>query len=292
MNSTELVPAAELAGGGGRGSLVPLPAYPPGIPGIRTQEAEVMVNTSRGDRYWRLRLHAPAIAAAAAPGQFVMLGAAAGVRRHPVLPRPMALYDWDIRAGWIEVCYGVVGEGSALLTEFPRGSAMTVIGPLGRGFEVAPGARSVLLVGRGIGVCSLTSLAGPAARRGIAVTAVLSARRPAAVTGRDVLARHGIRDILTVIDTDGSSAPDRLADTLLDRFDTAPPDQIFTCGSERLTALCAELALHWAADLQVSVEARMACGLGYCHGCSSGHRAPSAEAPLVCKDGPVFRWSA
>lgn len=274
-----------------RGGLISLPAYPTGAPGIRSHEAEVLANFPRGDRYWLLRLHAPRIAAAAVPGQFVMLTAAAGQRLHPVLPRPMALYDWDRRAGWIDVVYGVVGEGSALLTEFRVGSAIVVIGPLGRGFDLAPGSRSVLLIGRGIGVCSLTALAGPARKRGIAVTAVLSARTQAAIAGQDVLARYGIRDITTVVDTDGSSAPDRLAETLTDRFDLAPPDQIFTCGSERLTALCTDLAARWHADLQVSLEARMACGLGYCHGCSSGHGASGTESPLVCKDGPVFRWS-
>ncbi|GAB0105191.1 dihydroorotate dehydrogenase electron transfer subunit [Nocardia sp. JMUB6875] len=286
MNSTE-VPIQHTAG-----RLATLPAWTTGVPGIAAHHAEVLANSARGDRYWQLRLRAPDIAAVARPGQFVMLTAASGARLHPVLPRPMALYDWDIRAGWIDVVYGVVGEGSALLTEFRAGTAMTVVGPLGRGFDLDPAASSVLLIGRGIGVCSLTALAGQAARSGVETTVVLSARSRAALAGSEVLARHGIRDVITVLDSDGSSTPERLTARLLDRFDTAPPAQIFTCGSERLTDLCARLATRWRADLQVSLEARMACGLGYCHGCSSGRGGSGVEDPLVCADGPVFRWTA
>ncbi|MCU1640746.1 MAG: pyrDII [Nocardia sp.] len=278
------------AGEGPAGRLTPLPGEAAGTSGARVVDAEVVANSHRGDRYWRLRLYAPEVAAAASPGQFVMLTVAGSPAGSPVLPRPMALYDWDSHAGWIDVLYGVVGAGSLLMTGFATDDRMTVVGPLGRGFALDPATRSILLVGRGIGICSLTALAGAAARRGVHVTAVLSARSPAALTGQDVLSRYGIGDLVEVVDADGSSAPIRLAEALIDKLDRQPPEQIFTCGSERLTALCAELALRWNADLQVSLEARMACGLGYCHGCSSGRRTSTEEAPLVCKDGPVFRW--
>ena len=35
----------------------------------------------------------------------------------------------------------------------------------------------------------------------------------------------------------------------------------------------------------------MACGLGFCHGCAAGRPGLPAETPLVCRDGPVFRWA-
>jgi len=41
--------------------------------------------------------------------------------------------------------------------------------------------------------------------------------------------------------------------------------------------------------VQVSLEAHMACGLGYCHGCATGTRTADEESPLICRDGPVFR---
>ncbi|MBO0872611.1 MAG: dihydroorotate oxidase electron transfer subunit, partial [Pseudonocardia sp.] len=61
-------------------------------------------------------------------------------------------------------------------------------------------------------------------------------------------------------------------------------------GSERLARLAAELGGRWRASVQVCLEAHMACGLGYCHGCatSTGGGPPR----LVCRDGPVFRLTA
>jgi dihydroorotate dehydrogenase electron transfer subunit len=58
--------------------------------------------------------------------------------------------------------------------------------------------------------------------------------------------------------------------------------------------LATEVARASGASVQVSIEARMACGLGFCHGCATGIVGASEESPLVCVDGPVFgcRWDA
>jgi dihydroorotate dehydrogenase electron transfer subunit len=77
---------------------------------------------------------------------------------------------------------------------------------------------------------------------------------------------------------------------LRSRFDAVPPSAIMVCGSNRLTAMATKLAQAWEADLQVSLEENMACGIGYCHGCAAPMRSqPDREGPLVCVDGPVFR---
>ena len=89
-------------------------------------------------------------------------------------------------------------------------------------------------------------------------------------------------------DSDGSSDPGRLETRLRELLDDAPPALIAACGSARLEALAQRLAGAWGAEVQVALEAHMACGLGYCHGCSTGDRTASSEAPLVCRDGPVF----
>ena len=63
---------------------------------------------------------------------------------------------------------------------------------------------------------------------------------------------------------------------------------VAVCGSNRLLRLAMELGAPQEASVEVSLEAHMACGLGYCHGCSTGHPGLASESPLVCKDGPVF----
>lgn len=251
--------------------------------------ARVITHERLGDRYMALTLDAPRIATSAQPGQFVMLTAARGDENAPALPRPMAIYSRDPAAGTIEILYGVIGAGTRQLAGFAPGEQMYVVGPLGRCFETAD-SRSVLLVGRGIGTCSLTTVAEERARLGLDTIAVTSARTPGTVIGADFYRDHGARSVYSVTDVDGSSSPDSLFNVLAKDWDDAPPDAILTCGSDRLTRLCERLGSRWGASLQVSVEAHMACGLGYCHGCASGARSEGDESPLICQDGPVFAW--
>jgi dihydroorotate dehydrogenase electron transfer subunit len=261
--------------------LLPAREYPRPV----TVDARVLANRHLSDRYWQLSLAVPHIAGSFEPGQFVMITVTRSVSEGPVLPRPMAIYDADRATGRIEIVYSVVGVGTRALTTFGVGDTVGVVGPLGRGFH--PPAGDVLLLGRGIGICSLTPLAALANDDAV-VTAVASGRHPGAILGREVYQAHGVR-LLAVHDADGSSAPDRLATRLQDLLDTAPPALIAACGSARLEALALRLAARWGSDVQVALEAHMACGLGYCHGCSTGDRSAAAEAPLICRDGPVFR---
>lgn len=268
---------------------LPAPATPRPAPTV--QRAPVLEHRPIADRYRFLRLAAPTIAERALPGQFVMITVARDGEGAPVLPRPMAIYRTDAAAGTVDILYGVVGPGTERLAGFRTHETMTVVGPLGRWFEVGPKVRSVLLVGRGIGTCSLTTVAQQAELSGVAVTAVTSARHRSALIGVDLYREFGVRAVHAVTDEDGTSGPDALFDRLTGQLEDDPPQLILTCGSERLTRLCERLADHWTgAAVQVSVEAHMACGLGYCHGCATGARSSGEESPLICKDGPVFAW--
>jgi dihydroorotate dehydrogenase electron transfer subunit len=250
--------------------------------------AEVLGNRRHSDRYRHLRLAAPSIAASARPGQFVMLTAARAQSAGPVLPRPMAIYARDGETGVFDILYAVIGEGTRALSTFTAGDRIVVVGPLGQGFVIRPDTERLLLVGRGIGTCSLTTVAQDLAREPVEVVAVTSGRHPGAVIGADLFREHGASPVWAVDDTDGSSEVDELRTRLCSELDDRPPQQILTCGSDRLARLCAELGTRWGVSVQVSVEAHMACGLGYCHGCATGAPSEHDESPLVCRDGPVF----
>ena len=270
--------------------LLPPPRTAAGPPCL--VDAEVVEHRHVTDRYWLLRLHAPQIAATARPGQFLMLTIAREASEGPVLPRPMAIYTADPNRGVVDVMYGVVGAGTRLMTTFEVAASMAVVGPLGRGFDLGATTRSILLVGRGIGTCSLTMLAFEAQRRGVQVTALDSARTAHALVADAAYQAAGVRDLLQVLDSDGTSEPAAVRALLEATLGERPPQQIYTCGSSRLAELSLALGDGWDADVQVSLEAHMACGLGYCHGCASGQRVAAAETPLICKDGPVFRMTS
>lgn len=254
--------------------------------------ARVETHRHVADRYWFLRLYAPEIALAAEPGQFLMLTIARDDELGPVLPRPMAIYDVDATNGFVDVMYGVVGGGTRRLSTFAPGEHVTTVGPLGQGFVVPDHVGRILLLGRGIGTCSLTLLAAQTASRGLEVVAVDSARTGRALVADETYRRAGVTRLIQVTDADGTSEVGELSRRLVSDDDSTPPGAVFVCGSNRLTRLAVHLGERWGAEVQVSLEAHMACGLGYCHGCSSGQRSADAEAPLVCRDGPVFRWTS
>jgi len=250
----------------------------------------VIAHAPAAERYMSLTLDAPDIAALTLPGQFLMLTAARRGERTPALPRPMAVYSANAESGLVTVLYGVVGEGTRVLQSFEPGERMYVVGPLGQPFTFRPADRRALLLGRGIGTCSLTTICEFEWAKPLDVIAVTSARTPGTIVGGDFYRAHNAVAVHEVTDEDGTSAPEDLFRMLTDAYDDAPADVIVTCGSERLTRLAERLASRWSARVQVSIEAHMACGLGYCHGCASGARSEGDESPLICNDGPVFSW--
>jgi dihydroorotate dehydrogenase electron transfer subunit len=200
----------------------------------------------------------------------------------------MAIYRYLPASDEFEIVYRVIGTGTRVMSERVAGTAAELVGPVGHGFQLADDLEGLLVIGRGIGTCSVTSAAEAAALRGARVYAVASARRPDAVIGMELYAALGAQ-ALAVTDTEGTSDPATVEAFVLPLLRAKRVQQIFVCGSNRLVALAARLAAPFGADVQVSLEARMACGIGYCHGCSHGAVGESEEAPLVCREGPVFR---
>lgn len=251
-------------------------------------DACVEVNTQVGE-LWKLEMRAPEVARRALAGQFVMVTVPAGGSEKKTLPRPMALYDWDVDSGNVTIVYRVVGAGTRDLSYARRGDVLAIVGPLGRPFELGRTQGSALLLGRGIGSCSLLSVARAIASGGGDVVALLSGRSPAVITPPEDFARAGAKRVMLAADSDGGSDILVVEARLRELAETDRLSTIYCCGASRFLPLAARLAESTCADIQVSVEAHMACGIGYCHGCAAPLTSYE-EAPLVCRDGPCFRW--
>ena len=271
-------------------------------------DAPVLVHDVVGERYRRLVLKTDTIATTALAGQFLMITVPPAEGERILLPRPMAIHRRHPEQGTVEVIYGVAGRGTTALVDVAVGESLLVTGPLGRGFEfpdatepdaagpdaaaraaAAPRpARTALMIGRGVGVCAIMGSVEDAAAQGIAATVVLSGRSRANLIGLADCAELGAT-VIPVTDDDGSSALPALGERLRGLFAATPPDVILVCGAGVLARLAAELGADWGVPVQVSLEAHMACGLGYCHGCAAPVATdPAVEGPLVCVDGPVF----
>ena len=137
-------------------------------------------------------------------------------------------------------------------------------------------------------------MAQEAQKRQISITALLSSSKRSNCVGmQDFLDFQS--EILSVSDDTFSSEVGEVEKLLQDRFKSRKPEAIMVCGSKRLINLAAKLGGLWEISVQASLEAHMACGLGYCHGCSlASPIIADEESPLVCVDGPVFevQWKS
>ena len=110
---------------------------------IFLEEAEVLSHQAHpGDQYL-LRIQAPECAAAALPGSFLHL------RCDPQLPmrRPISILGVDPKAGWVDLLYKAVGEGTRRLAMRQVGEYLSTLGPIGRPFEAHPERPRTLLIG-------------------------------------------------------------------------------------------------------------------------------------------------
>lgn len=250
-------------------------------------ETQIISNNEIAPEHYLMRVRSEALANGQ-PGQFGVIRPGAATDVHPILPRPMAVYRYDKAAGTADFVYRVVGYGTAAMAQRRAGDIVEIVGPVGRPFPISKTTNGILIVGRGIGVCSLTTLVDEASRRNIEIYAVFSARDKNVVLGKDII-KKARGNALYVNDADGSSDLSNVDPWISEIIDSGRVQQAYVCGSNRLIELTTRRAAPEDVETYVSLEAHMACGLGYCHSCATGAFGESAESPLVCRDGPVFR---
>ncbi len=215
----------------------------------------------------------------AAPGQYVMAWLP-GVDERPFSlanSRPLTL------------TIAAVGPLTSRLHGLTVGDWIWWRGPLGRGFHLPkpmPDA-NVLLVGGGYGAGPLSFLAARAVEAGWQVSSVIGARSEAQVVSRQALG--DLSKGLWTCTEDGSCGERGLvtevADRLLGKELAGKVQLVCGCGPHGMLDALRELCLRHGLPCQLSYEAIIKCGLGICGSCAW-------NGLLVCRDGPVFEWSA
>jgi dihydroorotate dehydrogenase electron transfer subunit len=222
------------------------------------------------------------IAASAQPGQFAMLASDRGNRR--LLRRPVSIHS--VKSEMVAFLFAVVGEGTAWLAQRQPGESLDLLGPLGNGFSIEAKSNRLLLVAGGMGIAPLAFLAQDAMNKGLKVK-ILAGARTAGHICPDSLVPAGCEFITTT--EDGTAGEKGLVTALLPRHvDWA--DQIFICGPlPMFKAIAANYGpLLKDKPVQVSLEVRMGCGMGFCYACTIKTKQGLRQ---VCKDGPVFRMN-
>ena len=248
----------------------------------------VVSNGWVNDEYKLLVLDAPARALAGRAGQFFHLLCPSPDGAEVWMRRPMSIYRTDPEAGRLAFLYKVEGRGTQGMGLLGPGGEFNVAGPFGIGFALDPSWKSIVILGRGVGLATLAPLSQLAADAGIHVTAILSARSPDLVMSGDVFAGMGA-DVVTVVDSDGSSEVGKVETILEALIADRRADAFFTCGSNRLLALMKRLGGQHGVPGQVAMEQIMCCALGACYICVRTFEVDGEKVlKRVCREGPVF----
>jgi dihydroorotate dehydrogenase electron transfer subunit len=257
-------------------------------------DAEVLSNTRLSPDYCVLALSAPAIAAAALPGQFVMVRTAQGT--DPLLRRPLSIFEVlrrpDGTAHGLSLLIKRLGPGTSRLYALSAGDRLPCLGPLGHPFAVATPPCEAWMIAGGVGLAPFASLTEALRASGTAVVLYYGGRTAADLFYLDWFTDRGVRVVLAT--EDGSLGErGRVTDPLGHDLAATPADQpvmLYACGPEPMLKAVAQLAAASGRPSQVSTERIMGCGLGGCYSCVVLVHDESGSAHYVrsCVNGPVF----
>lgn len=203
-----------------------------------------------------------------------------------LLRRPISISEIDPDSHTCRLIYRVEGGGTAIFSQLPIGSFLSVMGPQGNGFdlkELGQGARA-LIIGGGIGVPPLVQVAKQLHEQGVEVHSVLGFANKEAVILEEELKQYGQ---VTITTDDGTYGTKGYVSTIVDQIDKEF-DAIYSCGAPgMLKYVNSKFYDHPRA--YISMESRMACGMGVCYACVVHlENASQAANKRVCEDGPVF----
>ena len=244
-----------------------------------------------------LGLHAPELARATLPGQFVMVVPPGGERAATAL----GLYEAEGER--VSLLLVVVGPRTRELAALPVGAPRDLLGPLGNGFDLAALGADVALVAGGVGLASLLLPAQALRAAGVRTTLYYGARTAAALIVLDAFAAAGAELVLAT--DDGTRGHAGYVSEAL-RAAGREHSGIAACGPSPMLRAVARVAGETGVRAQLSLEETFACGVGACWGCVVPLARESAQAPnfppvaagetrdyvhaRICKEGPVF-WA-
>ena len=238
-----------------------------------------------GTGIYDLTIQTKEIAAAAKAGQFVSVYSNDASK---LLPRPISLCGIDRKAGTLRLVYRVTGEhtGTEEFSRLQAGDTMKIMGPLGNGFTVEKG-RKTFLIGGGIGVPPMLQLAKEMKDAGENFQIVMG-YRDAGTFLLDEFKEQGESFVAT---EDGSvGTKGNVLDAI--RENHLDADVIYACGPTPMLRALKAYAEEQNMTCYVSMEERMACGIGACLACVCNSTEKDAHSNVknkrICKEGPVF----
>jgi dihydroorotate dehydrogenase electron transfer subunit len=220
------------------------------------------------------------------PGQFVNIRCSKGT--DPLLRRPISILRFDPAENIFEIVYEVRGKGTQYLSLLKQGEDLDVLGPLGNRFCLKEEYERIAVVGGGIGIFPLIHLLESLSEKVFAD--VFFGFRDSDRILWEILPKKD--NIKLYISTDDKSFGygGFITDLFKENTSDKKYDAVYTCGPKPMMKIVAEACMAKDIECFVSLEERMACGIGACLGCACRVQTENDKIGYghVCKDGPVF----
>ena len=245
---------------------------------------DIVSNDKIAEDIYSMVISSPEMAGAAHSGQFASLYTNDASK---LLPRPISICDVDKDKGTIRFVYRIQGEGTRQFSEMCSGDSIDVVGPIGNGYDL--GTKKAILMGGGIGIPPMLRLAKELSLAGLTkddITIILGYRD-------ETFLLEEFENYGTVYITSDSGAVG-LKGNVIDaaREYDVTGDMIYACGPKPMLKAIKSYAQEKGIKAQISLEERMACGIGACLACvcqtTDVDEHSQVHNKRICVDGPVF----
>lgn len=246
--------------------------------GIKKITAEVMAQTSIATGVFDMTLKVGDMALEAKAGQFISVYSNDGSR---LLPRPISICGIDKEKGELRIVYRVAGEGTKEFSGYTTGTKVAVMGPLGNGYTMKD--KKAIVIGGGIGIPPMLELSK---QLDCEKTMVLGYRDETFL--KEEFGAFG--DVYVSSDFGTVGVKGTVIDAIKEYG--VEGEIIYACGPMPMLRAIKAYAEEKGIEAQISLEERMACGVGACLGCVCKSKEKDEHTHVhnkrVCKDGPVF----
>ena len=215
-------------------------------------------------------------------GQFVSLYTNNGAT---LLPRPISICEIDKEKGMLRMVYRVVGKGTDEFSGLVEGDKIKVLGPLGNGYTLKD--KTAILTAGGIGVPPIVELAKELKEQfNCKLNIVVGYRDELFLL--DELKKYG--DVYISTEDGSTGTKGNVLDAI--RENDIKADIVYSCGPMPMLRAVKQFAIENDIEAQISLEERMACGIGACLGCVCKTKEKDEHTHVnntrICTDGPVF----